>query len=374
LENILILNPWTGKIGPNTFLKGIVVGLLTKEYEVTIVYPFSDEVSRNLELMGCKIFYLPQLKLKHINNFFLKLFYRGFGELNLLYFLKKKIKSSDFKYCIINTEVLSWSLLGLKNKTPIYVIVHALSFNENKKLSSFIFNLQRKKVSKYLAVSNAVKDALQKIGVKCEVLMVYNGVDLEQYNTDIVRVERNDITLLSVVHPVPNKGAHHLIDVLSLLKIMGFKFRCNIAGWYNSSSDRNYIALINSKIIENDLEAYICYQKPEIEMKAAYLGADILIHPSENESFGFALAEGMAMGLPVVAFNVGGIPEVVKHNKTGFLLDPYNVQAMALSVAELMKSINLRLEFGKYGQQRVEQKFDMKKNIDTILYEFERYL
>ena len=197
--------------------------------------------------MGCKIFYLPLIKFKHVNNFILKTFYRIYGELNLFYFLITKIKSSSFKYCIINTEVLSWSIFGMKNKIPIYIVVHALSFNENKKLSSFIFRLQQNKVLKYLAVSNTVRDALQKFNIKCEVIMVYNGVDISYYRNDSERIESDCIKLLSVVHPVPHKGAHYLIDVLNLLKNMGLKFKCNIAGWYNSSSDRKYVEFIRKK-------------------------------------------------------------------------------------------------------------------------------
>ncbi len=373
MSSILILNPWTGKIGPNTFLNGVVSGLLKKNYQVTIIYPYADEISNGFEQMGCRIFYLPNLKFKHVNNFILKICFRIYGELNLLYCLVTKIRSLDFKYCIINTEVLSWSLFGLKKKIPVYVIVHALSFNENKRLSSFIFNIQHIRVLKYLAVSNAVKDALYKIGVKREVLMIYNGVDLDQYKPNSLKKDNNEITLLSVVHPVPHKGAHHLIDVLGLLKNMGLKFNCKIAGWYNKSFDKYYMNLINDKILEKGLENTIHFQQPGVDMKSNYLSADILIHPSENESFGYALAEGMAMNLPVVAFNVGGIPEVVKHNKTGFLLEPYNIQAMALAVAELIQSKSLRSELGHQGRLRVEQKFNMKKNIENMLYEFDDF-
>lgn len=66
-------------------------------------------------------------------------------------------------------------------------------------------------------------------------------------------------------------------------------------------------------------------------------GIDMLVAPSFTESFSFALIEAMAMAKPIVATNSGGTPELIAHNETGMLVDPGNVELLALTVRNLMK-------------------------------------
>lgn len=71
------------------------------------------------------------------------------------------------------------------------------------------------------------------------------------------------------------------------------------------------------------------------DLLAAYHEADVLITPSRNEAFGMVLIEAMASGLPVVASQVGGIPEVVTDGETGFLAEPGDVAGFARTISEL---------------------------------------
>ena len=64
--------------------------------------------------------------------------------------------------------------------------------------------------------------------------------------------------------------------------------------------------------------------------------ADLFLLPSENESFGLAALEAMACGVPVVASNTGGLPEVVTHGDSGYLFAPGDVGAMADAGIELL--------------------------------------
>ena len=63
---------------------------------------------------------------------------------------------------------------------------------------------------------------------------------------------------------------------------------------------------------------------------------DVLLLPSEMESFGLAALEGMACGVPPVATRVGGVPEVITHGEDGFLETPGDIEAMAARAAELL--------------------------------------
>ncbi len=95
--------------------------------------------------------------------------------------------------------------------------------------------------------------------------------------------------------------------------------------------------------------------------------SDVFILPSETESFGLAALEAMAMKLPVISTNSGGLPEVNIHNKTGFLSDVGNVDEMAENV---LKLLNDRKMFNEFKTNAFEQakRFD----IDKILPQYEK--
>jgi N-acetyl-alpha-D-glucosaminyl L-malate synthase BshA len=83
-----------------------------------------------------------------------------------------------------------------------------------------------------------------------------------------------------------------------------------------------------------------------------YLSAsDILLLPSEQESFGLAALEGMACELPVIASQVGGIPEVVDDGETGFLSEVGDLEKMAGDAARLLADAGFRIEMGRRARE-----------------------
>lgn len=89
------------------------------------------------------------------------------------------------------------------------------------------------------------------------------------------------------------------------------------------------------------------------------LGAgDIFCLPSRQEGLGLAVIEAMAAGLPVVATNVGGIPEVVQADETGILVPPNDAEAIAKAIATLRDDTIRARSMGMKGQERARRHFD----------------
>ena len=116
---------------------------------------------------------------------------------------------------------------------------------------------------------------------------------------------------------------------------------------------------------ENGLSESVVFlgQRPN---GSAYLpGGDALIHmPLEPEAFGQVLVEAMRCALPVIASRLGGIQEVVEHEKTGFLVDPTNADLVEETVMTLAQDSHLRDEMGRQGQKRWETEFTRKHMLD----------
>lgn len=98
-------------------------------------------------------------------------------------------------------------------------------------------------------------------------------------------------------------------------------------------------------------------------------GSCVFLLPSESESFGLAALEAMSCGLPVVASNAGGIPEVVAHGETGFLSDIGDVEEMAANVLSLLKDKNLSKKMSEAARKRATEYF----SYDRLITQYEEY-
>jgi glycosyltransferase involved in cell wall biosynthesis len=88
--------------------------------------------------------------------------------------------------------------------------------------------------------------------------------------------------------------------------------------------------------------------------------SDVLVCPSDMESYGMTNIEAMACGVPVVSTNVGGPSETIADGETGFLVPPRDPTALAARVIQLLSDQNLRLTLGRNGRRRVEENYSLR--------------
>jgi len=94
--------------------------------------------------------------------------------------------------------------------------------------------------------------------------------------------------------------------------------------------------------------------------------ADLFIHPSHQEGFSNAILEAMAAGLPVVACDVGGNPEVVVDGETGRLVPPRCPVRLAEAMSELLRDEGKRRAMGEAGRRRAEERFSLGRMVAEI--------
>ena len=97
--------------------------------------------------------------------------------------------------------------------------------------------------------------------------------------------------------------------------------------------------------------------------------ADVFLLPSELESFGLSALEALACGVPVVGSDAGGLPEVVKHSESGFLLPVGDVEGMAARTIEILKDDEHARELGQAGHRRAASLFGAER----IVSQYERF-
>ena len=147
-------------------------------------------------------------------------------------------------------------------------------------------------------------------------------------------------TVLSVGRLVPLKGLADLAAALGRLHKEGFDFRWVIVG---DGPQRQALEARVAELGFADRVEFTGWLRPlSEELFRTYRQADVLCLPSYAEGLPLVLIEAMANSVPVVASRVNGVPELVRHEETGLLIDPGDVEGLAASIKRLLTDEALR--------------------------------
>ena len=93
--------------------------------------------------------------------------------------------------------------------------------------------------------------------------------------------------------------------------------------------------------------------------------AGLFVLPTHGEGMPIAILEAMAAGLPIVATDVAGIPDMVRHEQEGLLIPPGDVPALAAAITRLLDSPDLREAMGRRGAERVAEEYDLPRGVEN---------
>ena len=102
-------------------------------------------------------------------------------------------------------------------------------------------------------------------------------------------------------------------------------------------------------------------------MPDLYRLSRLVVMPSLEEPFGLVATEALACGVPVIASNRGGLPEIVKDGRTGMIVDPTNTKALARAIARLLDDEKLRERMGRLGRKDVQNKHSMSLHAQRLV-------
>ncbi len=116
------------------------------------------------------------------------------------------------------------------------------------------------------------------------------------------------------------------------------------------------------------------FVKDEAQVARYYQAADILAFATKADNCPLTVMEAMACGLPVVASNIGGVPELIEDERTGLLVDPGNVSAFAAALQRLLNDPDWAATLGKRATEVARQRFDIRRQAKEYLALYEEML
>ena len=231
------------------------------------------------------------------------------------------------------------------------------------RLVRLLYRLTLPLTQKIVNISDGERNAaLRVFGIpESKLEVIHNGVDGEvffpaNFTDDACagRQEDKPIIIGCVAYLTRRKGITHLVAAFQQVADRYPQACLRIVG---DGEERPHL---EEQIAVLGLEGRVTLLGNQIEVPRLMNQFDIFVLPSIWEPFGLAIAEAMACAKPVVATNVGGIPEIVEHNRTGILVPPAEVAPLADALALLLGNEVLRAQFGRMGRKRFLDRFDSR--------------
>lgn len=209
---------------------------------------------------------------------------------------------------------------------------------------------------------------LRGIAPQAAIHRMYHGVDQAVFHPGRLHAPALVPRIVSVGRLRAKKGLDTLIEACALLQRRGRAFRCEIVG-YGEEHDR-LAALIAARDLTEQVQ--LAGKLTRDQVIERYARAAVYVQPSrvaadgDRDGIPNVLLEAMAMGLPVVASRVSGIPELVQHGRNGLLVEPDDAVGLADAIADVLDDRALGARLGQAARASVAESFDNDRNLRLV--------
>ena len=195
---------------------------------------------------------------------------------------------------------------------------------------------------------------------------IYNGLQLDEfpYGSPVVRPPR----IVAVGRLVEKKGFADLVDACARLAGSGLEFTCEIIGAGPLE------AVLRERIASAGLAARVQLAGPRprtdvvrrMQEAAMFAAPCVVSADGDRDGLPTVLVEAMAIGTPVIATDVTGIPELVRHEVTGLIVRQHDPGQLATALERMLGHTELRVKLAAAARALVEERFDVRRNAGEI--------
>ncbi len=188
------------------------------------------------------------------------------------------------------------------------------------------------------------------------VQIVHCGVDLTRFAfvADRPRKDGEPLKLLNVGRLVPIKAQDVLLRALHIVRQRGVHFHLDVIG---GGELLEQLEALSASLGLNGCVRFLGAQ-PEAVVRQHLVGAHVFVLSSRSEGLPVACIEAMAVGTPVIATRIFGIPELVEDGRSGLLVPPDDPAALADAIVRAAEQHDALLDMSREGRRKVESGFD----------------
>lgn len=295
--------------------------------------------------------------------------------------LRNKIKSSHFD--VVHTHSYPPGILGriAAKLAGVPVIIH----HQHTNITSNMTNRQKvleRLASKYITdriivCSNDSKKILIKesFGTENNISVMFNGVkeSFSQPSNTAEDLQKKlnlskEKVIVTVASLTTHKGHIYILKAVPEIVKQFPDVKFIFAG---DGPEKNNLEQFVSK---NNIGRYIIFAGNQQDVRPYLEIADIFVLPSLRENMSVSIVEAMSKKLSVIASDLGGNPEIVINNQTGFLVESQNPEQLAEKIIELLKDNSKRKVFGANGYNRFKEYFTFENLVFNIQKLYLAYL
>ncbi len=215
------------------------------------------------------------------------------------------------------------------------------------------------------AVSESLKqDTIDLIDPNKEIRVIYNFIDEETYVPKIVETLKSELGISEdekvIIHISNFRDVKNIPDIVKSFHEIAKTIHAKLLLVGEGPEKENVIKLVN----ELNLQNKVIFTGKRNDMSELLAISDVMFHLSTKEAFGLVLLEALACGVPSVATNVGGIPEVIEDGVNGFIVPFGNIDAAVEKGLLLLEDEELYAKFKHNGFITVKEKFHSAKIVD----------
>ncbi len=225
-----------------------------------------------------------------------------------------------------------------------------------------------KKASGIIVMTDRLRKHLVSLGIAPEkIYLIYNGVDTQRFTPFRAAWLRRDspspIRIGSAGRLSREKGFDILIQAVGELvhSNPGLDFEVVIMG---EGVEKRKLDDLRKKRGVEKLVSLVGFER---DIGKALSSLDIFVLPSRMESFPMVLLEAGAIGIPIIASRVGGIPEMIVDGKEGLLVSPESPRELAKAILRLIKDPDKRRSLGEAFHRKVIKTFNLQKMVSETL-------
>lgn len=226
------------------------------------------------------------------------------------------------------------------------------------------FPTRANRAARVITVSRAnQKHLVDVLGVKPgQIRVIPNGVDTAYFSPDAFKPKPETFHIVCVARLEPVKQIDLLLSACAQMKADGCSFRCTVLG---DGSCREELHELRSRLnLEADVEFLGAVDRSIV--RQFLQSAHVAVLTSWSEGYPVCLLESAATGIPAVAPAVGGIPEIIVHESTGFLTTPNDSLSIANALTKLYEDLPMVKRMGEAARRLAVQEFSIETQLDSL--------